>query len=235
MSYCAIEDAFTPLVAPGAPSSKKSKKNRMVPVPTAPSNSDQETKEVSLAEQRDVDVDRQVPRLPPANDILSSPASNSRLDSMESSSSDFFPMQGNNAEPEAWQKAFLLGDMSSSVQKPSFPVEGQPTLWRSIPKTVAVAASSADVGAPFLESSVQAPDELTRRLDSLTRQLNSLTSPTPMQSTAELFLFVAIGLLLLLAIDTLLRYATAARSYAAQASLQVMSGGSRKWSIGRRR
>lgn len=233
MSYCAIEDAFTPLVAPGAPSSKKSKKSRMVPVPTAPSNSDQETKEVAFAEPQQ-DIDRQVPRLPPANDILSSPASNSRLDSMESSSSNFFPMQGNNAEPEAWQKAFLLGDMSSSVQKPSFPVDGQPTLWRSIPKPVAAAIPAA-TEALFLESSVQAPDELSRRLDSLTRQLNSLTSPTPMQSTAELFLFVAIGLLLLLAIDTLLRYATAANAASRLSSIQVMSGGSRKWSVGRRR
>jgi len=229
MSYCAIEDAFTPLVAPGALSSKKSKKSRMLPVPTAPSNSDQETKEVSFV---DVDVDRQVPRLSPANDILSTPASNGRLEG--SSSSNFFPMQGNNAEPEAWQKAFLLGDMSSSVQKPSFPVDGQSTLWRSIPKTVASAVAAA-TEAPFLESSVQVPDELSRRLDALTRQLNSLTSPTPMQSTAELFLFVAIGLLLLLAIDTLLRYATAANAASTLSSIQVMSGGSRKWSVGRRR
>jgi len=232
MSYCAIEDAFTPLVAPGAPSSKKSKKSRMLPVPTAPNNSDQETKEVSFAEPGDVDVDRQVSRLPPANDILSTPASNGRLEA--ASSSDFFPMQGNNAEPEAWQKAFLLGDMSSSLQKPSFPVDGQSTLWRSIPKVATVVAAATE--APFLESSVQVPDELSRRLDSLTRQLNSLTSPTPMQSTAELFLFVAIGLLLLLAIDTLLRYATAANAASTLSSIQVMSGGgSRKWSVGRRR
>lgn len=240
MSYCAIEDAFTPLVAPGATTSKKSKKSRMLPVPTAPSNSDQETKEVSFAEsQQDVDIDRQVPRLPPANDVLSTPASNGRLEG--SSSSNFFPMQGANAEPEAWQKAFLLGDMSSSVQKPSFPVDGQSTLWRSVPKVATAVAAATE--APFLESSVQVPDELSRRLDTLTRQLNSLTGPTPMQSTAELFLFVAIGLLLLLAIDTLLRYATAANAASTLSSIQVMSGGggtgggtgSRKWSVGRRR
>jgi hypothetical protein len=232
MSYCAIEDAFTPLVAPGAPSSKKSKKNRMMPVPTAPSNSDQETKDISES-QGSLDVDRQVPRLPPANDILSSSSSHSRLESMESSSSDFFPMQGNNAEPEAWQKAFLLGDMASSVQKPTFSLDGQPTLWRSIPKAAAAAAAAVVPEAPFLESSVQIPDELNRRLDALTRQLNSLTSPSPMQNTAELFLFVAIGLLLLLAIDTLLRYATAAKS--ASAALQVMGGGAYKRYVGRRR
>ena len=51
--------------------------------------------------------------------------------------------------------------------------------------------------------------DFTQRLDKLTKQLDSLTGVgnVTMQGTAELFLFVAIGLLLLLAIDTLLRFA----------------------------
>jgi len=194
MSYCAIEEAFTPLV-PGGPSSKKSKKNRSFVVPTVPAGSDQETKEYSLADDsvkgglelaggdlsgRDLsdrdpsgrdpsgrDPDRPAQRPAPANDILSSPASNGRLEALMSSS-DFFPMQGNNAEPEAWQKAFLLGNMSSSVPKPSFQVDQKPTLWRSIPKLVApdiAPSSSVDRLAP-----ITGPDEINRRLESLSKQ-----------------------------------------------------------------
>ena len=65
-----------------------------------------------------------------------------------------------------------------------------------------------------------APAEVSARLDALTRQLESLTAPAPLQSTAELFLFVAIGLLILLAIDTLLRFAVRMASGAVR-----MSGG----------
>ena len=258
MSYCAIEEAFTPLV-PGGPSSKKSKKTRSFVVPSVPAGSDQEAKEYSLAADdsakedlsgrdssgrdlsgrdssgrdpsgRDLsgrDPDRPAQRPAPANDILSSPASNGRLEALISSS-DFFPMQGNNAEPEAWQKAFLLGNMSSSVPKPSFQVDQKPTLWRSIPKLVApdIAAAAAASSSVDTLSPITGPDEIGRRLEALTKQLDSLTVVTPMQNTAELFLFVAIGLLLLLAIDTLLRYATATATAAAIApSLQVMSGG----------
>ena len=247
MSYCAIEEAFTPLV-PGGPTAKKSKKGRSVVVPAAPVGSDQETKEYSLGDDasgKDSDLsgrdplgkdpDRPAQRPPPANDILSSPAGASRLDSFaSSSSSEFFPMQGSNAEPEAWQKAFLLGDMSSQVPKPSFQVDQKPTLWRSITKPVMTEVASSS--SSFAESlaPIQAPDEIGRRLDSLSKQLDSLTFVTPMQNTAELFLFVAIGLLLLLAIDTLLRYATAANS-SYSSPLQVMSGGGQGRGRGRGR
>lgn len=244
MSYCAIEEAFMPLV-PGGQTAKKSKKSRTIVVPSAPAGSDQETKEYSLSDEsadpagRDLsgrdpsgrDPDRPAQRPPPANDILSSPASNGRLDSFSSSPSDFFPMQGNNAEPEAWQKAFLLGDMSSSVQKPSFQVDQKPTLWRSITKPVTSAISSTSTAFVDTLAPITGPDEIGRRLDSLSKQLDSLTFVTPMQNTAELFLFVAIGLLLLLAIDTLLRYSTATAS---SSPLQVMSGGYRGRGLGRR-
>ena len=221
MSYCAIEEAFSPLV-PGT-SSKKSKKTRAIVVPAAPA--DQETKEMSLVDpNEDRDPDRPAQRPPPANDILSSPpSSSSRLESM--GNSDFFPMQGGTAEPEAWQKAFMLGGMSSSVPKPSFAVQDQPTLWRSIPKKVDVPVEA--LGGTDVESlaPIRLPDDMNRRLDALTRQLDALTTSTPMQNTAELFLFVAIGLLLLLAMDTLLRYATTILGPSSSTPLQVMSGG----------
>lgn len=247
MSYCAIEEAFMPLV-PGGQTSKKSKKSRTMVVPSAPAGSDQETKDYSMATQfstgddsgKDTleqemvskEPDRHAMRPPPATDILSTPATNGRLDSIgsSSSSSDFFPVQGNNAEPEAWQKAFLLGDMSSQVQKPVFQVDQKQTLWRSIPKQVTSAISSTSSAFVDTLAPITGPDEIGRRLESLTKQLDSLTAVSPMQNTAELFLFVAIGLLLLLAIDTLLRYATAsatASATTASTPLQVMSGGGR--------
>lgn len=232
MSYCAIEEAFMPLV-PGTATSKKSKKGRTIVVPPAPAGSDQETKEVSLAEgndERDAytgkDPDRPAQRPAPAMDVLSSSGSGSganvRLESA-TTSTEFFPMQGSLAEPEAWQKAFMLG--GATVPKPTFLVQDQPTLWRQIPKKVEVDVQPMNVEdlAPIR---LQDPEGMNRRLDSLTRQLDALTTPTPMQNTAELFLFVAIGLLLLLAMDTLLRYATTLMNTGTvSGSLQVMAGG----------
>lgn len=241
MSYCAIEEAFAPLV-PGGATSKKQKKMRSVIVPSAPAGSDAEVVATSMSEptpKAPVDPDRLAERPEPANDVLTSrgqgQGSQSRLEA--AGSSDFFPMQSDN-EPEAWQKAFLLNDIQ--VPKPTFSVQGKPTLWRSIPKPVGAAGDSFSSAALATSSSVivnplgagpselaPIPDEISRRLDSLTRQLDSLVTPTPMQGTAELFLFVAIGLLLLLAIDTLLRYATATAS-ASASGLQVLAGGSRR-------
>jgi hypothetical protein len=77
----------------------------------------------------------------------------------------------------------------------SVTVAGKSTLWRNIPTPAAASASAF-------------PSDIQKRLDALTRQLDSLSVGSPMQSTAELFLFIAIGLLLLLALDTLLRFAT---------------------------
>jgi hypothetical protein len=136
-------------------------------------------------------------------------------------------MQSNGGEPEAWQKAFLLNDIQ--VPKPTFSVQGAPTLWRSIQKPVVAAGESvAAASSSVVNALTPIPDEISRRLDSLTRQLDSLVTPTPMQGTAELFLFVAIGLLLLLAIDTLLRYATASTIPGGLSGLQVMAGGMRR-------
>jgi len=241
MSYCAIEEAFSPLVPGGAPS-KKQKKMRSVIVPSAPSGSDAEVVATSMAEnesnpEKPTDPDRPAERPAPANDVLSSPAQASRLEA--AGSSDFFPMQSDSGEPEAWQKAFLLSDIQ--VPKPTFSVQGKPTLWRSIQRPVEqVGQSLAAASSAVVSSLAPVPDEISRRLDSLTRQLDSLVTPTPMQGTAELFLFVAIGLLLLLAIDTLLRYATALRSPGGSfgqggQGVQVMAGGGRRWGSARYR
>lgn len=144
-----------------------------------------------------------------------------------SSSFNFFPLPGETADSEEWDKAFTLEgsnlprpDNSPHVankqsQKPtqivepeewatsfqmgsrpdnSVPVAGRSTLWREIP-TVQNPPSSFT-------------SDINHRLDELARKLETFTTGSPMQSTAELFLFVAIGLIFLLAIDTLLRFAT---------------------------
>lgn len=91
----------------------------------------------------------------------------------------------------------------------SVPVAGKSTLWRQIPVPPPVQELAPAFGSSAMSS---LPSEITHRLDSLSRQLETLSAPSPMQSTAELFLFVAIGLLILLAVDTLLRFAVAIAS-----------------------
>ena len=230
MSYCAIEEAFAPLV-PGGTTSKKQKKMRSVIVPSAPAGSDAEVIATSMVEPtpKAVDPDRLAERPEPANDVLAGPGQGSQSRLEAAGSSDFFPMQSDGGEPEAWQKAFLLNDIQ--VPKPTFSVQGKPTLWRSIQKPfVAAGEAVAATSSSVVNALAPVPDEISRRLDSLTRQLDSLVTPTPMQGTAELFLFVAIGLLLLLAIDTLLRYATTLRPFGGNGStgLQVLAGGMRR-------
>ncbi len=125
---------------------------------------------------------------------------------------DFFPLPGETAEPEEWAKAFTLeGSQMPQMIRPdgSVPVGGKSTLWRKVPVPSGVSSSSSPtVGTPITHSLTTLPADIQSRLDALTKQLDSLTTATPMQSTAELFLFIAIGLLFLLAIDTLLRCAT---------------------------
>jgi hypothetical protein len=133
---------------------------------------------------------------------------------------EFFPLPGETAEPDEWQKAFMLEPSqvpAPSGKRPdgSVPVAGRSTLWRQIPVPIGPGAATEAVTAPLRESEAAAKSVITgdytaiqQRLDALTRQLENLGAPSQMQSTAELFLFVAIGLLFLLAIDTLLRFAT---------------------------
>jgi hypothetical protein len=140
---------------------------------------------------------------------------------------EFFPLPGETAEPDEWQKAFMLEpSQMPPVKRPdgSVSVAGKPTLWRQIPVPIGpgagAAAEPAAVGPTV--SPVAGADfaAIQQRLDALTRQLENLGAPSQMQSTAELFLFVAIGLLMLLAIDTLLRFAT-------RVAMARQSGGSK--------
>jgi hypothetical protein len=161
------------------------------------------------------DPDRPYERPSPRNDVLTGP-SGTKPSTLESGMalSDMFPLPGNTASNESWEKVFMLEPdwtKTTPVTRPdgSVSVNGQSTLWRNIPAPT----STELILAPAKEDAIQSdsvlaqiPSELNQRLDSLTRQLESLSMPTPLQSTAELFLFIAIGLLTLLAIDTLLRY-----------------------------
>ena len=128
------------------------------------------------------------------------PSSSNKPDA--SAQGDFFPLPGETAESDDWAKAFTLGP--SQLPTGGVPVAGKSTLWRKIP--VPAPAPAATVAIESSDSML--PVDIQRRFDALTRQLDSLTSATPGQSTAELFLFIAIGLLFLLAMDTLLRCAT---------------------------
>lgn len=125
---------------------------------------------------------------------------------------EFFPLPGETAEPEEWAKAFTLeGSQVPQMIRPdgSVPVGGKSTLWRKVPVPSGVSSAPSSIGTPITHHAITSlPVDIQSRLDALTKQLDSLTAVTPMQSTAELFLFIAIGLLFLLAIDTLLRFAT---------------------------
>ena len=116
----------------------------------------------------------------------------------EATSSDtFFTLPGETAETEEWQKAFTLEGSGLPRPDGSVPVAGKPTLWRQV-----------QAASPVIKEPATISSDIHQRLDTLSRQLEALTMGSPMQSTAELFLFVAIGLIFLLAIDTLLRCAT---------------------------
>lgn len=186
MSYCALDEAFLG-PAEGILPVKRHKKLRpketSVPValPDVPGS---------------VKVDDIQPQVQPqvqSQDQLYGP--NQALQAGQKSE-EFFPIPG-----ESWESAFMLdSDFTKTIQRPdsSVPVAGLPTLWRE-------SAASQSVQVPTIWTDVN------QRLDKLTKQLDKLTMPTQNQSTAELFLFVAIGLIILLAIDTLLRFASSIR------------------------
>jgi hypothetical protein len=125
-------------------------------------------------------------------------------------SDTFFPLPGITAKPEEWHAAFTLEPSNVPRVDGSMPVADKPTLWRE-----AAAVSAAPVPSSDIE----------RRLDLLTKQIEALSTTNPMQSTAELFLFIAIGLLFLLGIDTLLRFSVAMSK--GRPSAARMSGGAR--------
>jgi hypothetical protein len=141
---------------------------------------------------------------------------------------EFFPLPGDTAEPDQWAKAFLLegSQMPQMMRKPAAPPADK---WRA----AAAAAAYPMIGATAVPAA-PIPSDIQQRLDTLTKQLESLTSVSPMQSTAELFLFIAIGLLFLLAMDTLLRCATSVAISKNSASLQRGGGSSYRSGLSRR-
>jgi hypothetical protein len=227
-SFCNLEEAFTGpvLMQPGG--DKKVRKDKS----GARSKDRQFEQFVPVALPAQPDPDRAAPLATAPSPMTGAPSQAvlSRLESTDSAAAaQFFPLPGDSADSEEWQKAFMLEGSAAPVPAPALmangaiPVDGKSTLWRQIPQPAVAAGTILAPGA--------IPAEISARLDQLTRQLENLTGPAPMQSTAELFLFVAIGLLLLLALDTLLRFASGAKR------MRGGGGGVRmpyQWPAGRR-
>lgn len=223
MSFCGLEEAFTGPPNPMTPplKFKKSKQHRIkekftvpTPLPGVPgagfgTSSNQGNGELLAG--------------PPPAMTPDDSAEGVRLE-------DMFPLPGATGDADEWQKAFTLEGSQMPMPDGSVSVAGKPTLWRQVAAPAVVPYQRAPSGNGWIapqtplqmpsgsDTLAPVPSELSQRLDVLTRQLESLTTPTQLQGTAELFLFVAIGLLLLLAIDILLRFAVAAGS-------AVMRGG----------
>jgi hypothetical protein len=212
-TFCSLNEAFSE--PPTVPPSSKKKKHRR----------EQTTTEgfQNLPQQLSANpmTNSAIP-----DQLMQSPAVGVDLSKMESAmgGGDFFPLPGNTADNDEWAKAFTLqpSQIPKQLSTP-FVADGKPTLWRSVEPTAATFGSTQ-----LTEIQTPLPTEINRRLDMLARQIESLTTPTPLQSTAELFLFVAIGLLLLLAIDTLLRFATRTFSKPMRGGGGRMRGG---WSV----
>jgi len=208
-AFCSLEEAFA---GPVMPTKKKKDKVRMkegfVPGPLS-----------GMPDTLNTEPMVPAPMGPPQE-------SGSRPDAAIALN-DFFPLPGETAEPEEWAKAFTLEGSNVPLPRPdgSVSVAGKSTLWRQIKTpTPAVPAQVLHTQNTPVHGSI----DIYQRLETLTQQLETLTTSTPMQSTAELFLFIAIGLLFLLAIDTLLRCATSI----ALATTSKQGGGVR---LGRRR
>jgi hypothetical protein len=238
-NYCSLEEAFNgPVLHPGKEKEKdkerekeRDTKDRKKKSRNGPLLYTRENFSVPAPLPGSPDPDRPYERPPSSNDVLTGP-SGVKASALDGgiSLNDMFPLPGNTASNESWEKVFTLEPEWVKTSPPLRPdgsvsVNGQSTLWRNIP-----APSSTDIilspavgdSAPSDSVLAQIPSSLNERLDSLTRQLETLTTPTPLQSTAELFLFIAIGLLILLAMDTLLRYTV---SYAQKLRKPLRGGG----------
>lgn len=154
------------------------------------------------------------------------PSLSGKPDSSEGAGSlDFFPLPGETASTEDWTKAFLLGP--SSIPGLTN-VSGGSTLWRQQQQQQPLITTSNDTTSPpvSLSSLPSSTLDFQQRFEQLAQQLNSLTKTTPMQNTAELFLFIAIGLLVLLALDSLLRFATLLATATAKKGYKMRGGAS---------
>jgi hypothetical protein len=225
MSFCSLEEAFAG-PSMGSSGGKKKTKHRgkegFVPGP--------------LSGSPDPDRPSVVPP-PPANDVLTGPPMDRAVAQMESGSAvkldDLFPLPGETGSLNEWEKAFTLDGSQVPSLRPNgaAAIAGGPTLWRQaaalVPRATAPLAAAGGSSMTESMSALPGQNDVTTRLETLTRQLESLTTPSPMQGTAELFLFVAIGLLLLLAIDTLLRFAVSVASAAGSGSKKMIGG--RRW------
>lgn len=198
MNFCSLEEAFKDPrdQSQETSKSKKNKRSKEIRVPPQPQSQQQHHESFEP-------------------EILSGPPISNTNPIESSSVDDLFPLPGDTGDSEEWKQAFTLG-----VQQPplfpnanpngSIPVDGKSTQWRYIstpplqPQPQYLITQN-----PIPKSQEQSGygSDISKRLDQLTSQLESLSVPTAMQGTAELFLFVAIGLLLLLAIDMILRFA----------------------------
>lgn len=238
MSFCALEEAFTGPPNPPAPALQRYKK---------PKRSKDQRAGSGFGSTEAFTVPAGLPGAPgpgPGGDgeVLAGPppamppddgAGGVKMD-------DLFPLPGDTGGADDWQKAFTLeGSQMPGPQglraDGAVPVDGKQTLWRQVAAPAIAPFQRSPGGSGWIAPPVPlqtttaaslapVPTELSQRLDVLTRQLESLTAPTHLQGTAELFLFVAIGLLLLLAIDTLLRFAVAAGSSVLQGGGSRMGG-----------
>ena len=155
------------------------------------------------------------------------PSLSGKPDSSEGAGSlDFFPLPGETASTEDWTKAFLLGP--SSIPGLTN-VSGGSTLWRQQQQPLITTSNDTTPSVSSLPSLSSLPSsslDFQQRFEQLAQQLNSLTKTTPMQNTAELFLFIAIGLLVLLALDSLLRFATLLATATAKKGYKMRGGAS---------
>lgn len=201
--FCSLDEAFAGPTVQGKKQKKDKLREGFVPAPLTGTP----------------DTKQPAPMAHPPSDMTTNPEAAVALN-------DFFPLPGETAQPDEWTKAFTLEGSDIPMPRPdgAVSVAGKSTLWRKVPtetRTLQTVNHPTSSGVP----------DIQKRLDSLTQQLESLTSTKPMQSTAELFLFIAIGLLFLLAMDTLLRCAT---SIAVAARQGLKHGGMRASGLKRR-
>lgn len=237
MSFCSLDEAFA---GPNMAATGGKKKSKQRNGSSKEGSLDRTTEGfVPSALSGTPDPDRpSVTPPPPANDVLTGPPMDKSVAQMERGSAlkldDLFPLPGETGGADEWEKAFTLDGTRVPSLRPAA-VSGGPTLWRQAAALVPRPSSPMEPvsGSGISDTLASIPNDVSHRLETLTRQLESLTAPSPMQGTAELFLFVAIGLMMLLAIDTLLRFAVSVVS--ASGVNKKMAGGGRWASRGRGR